>query len=100
MQHAFRGRYKHCTQNVLAAVDLDDASPFFPYETQVDIVIACCIIHNWVIEDGSDEFNEPDDNDDTQDTIYAGTASENAIMLAFRQGLADQMWADRQSHGN
>ena len=80
---------------------LDDASPFFPYETQVDIVIACCIIHNWVIEDGSDEFNEPDDNDeDTQDTIYAGTASENAIMLAFRQGLADQMWADRQSHGN
>ena len=83
MQHAFRGRYKHCTQNVLAAVDF-----------------ACCIIHNWVIEDGSDEFNEPDDNDDTQDTIYAGTASENAIMLAFRQGLADQMWADRQSHGN
>jgi len=80
---------------------LDDASPFFPYETQVDIVIACCIIHNWVIEDGSDEFNEPDDNDeDTQDTIYAGTASENVIMLAFRQGLADQMWADRQSHGN
>ena len=53
-----------------------------------------------MIEDGSDEFNEPDDNDDTQDTIYAGTASENAIMLAFRQGLADQMWADRQSHGN
>lgn len=50
-----------------------------------------------MIEDGSDEFNEPDDNDDTQDTIYAGTASENAIMLAFRQGLADQMWADRQT---
>ena len=23
MQHAFRGRYKHCTQNVLAAVDFD-----------------------------------------------------------------------------
>jgi hypothetical protein len=54
-----------------------------------------------VIEDGSDEFNVPDDSDeDTQHTIYAGTASENAIMVAFRQGLADQMWADRQSHGN
>ncbi|XP_066343049.1 protein ALP1-like [Miscanthus floridulus] len=203
MQHAFRGRYKHCTQNVLAAVDfdqkftyvlagwegtahdalvlrdaltregglrvpqgkyylvdagygakpgflspfrgvryhlnewgrnpvqnekelfnrrhcslriiveqafgalkrrfkvLDDASPFFPYETQVDIVVACCIIHNWVIEDGSDEFNIPSDNDeDTQHTTYAGTTSENAIMLAFREGLAAQMWADRQSHGN
>ena len=80
---------------------LDDASPFFPYETQVDIVVACCIIHNWVIEDGSDEFNIPSDNDeDTQHTTYAGTASENAIMLAFREGLAAQMWADRQSHGN
>jgi len=80
---------------------LDDASPFFPYETQVDIVVACCIIHNWVIEDGSDEFNIPSDNDeDTQHTTYAGTASENAIMLAFREGMAAQMWADRQSHGN
>jgi hypothetical protein len=80
---------------------LDDASPFFPYETQVDIVVACCIIHNWVIEDGSDEFNIPSENDeDTQHTTYAGTASENAIMLAFREGLAAQMWADRQSHGN
>jgi hypothetical protein len=80
---------------------LDDASPFFPYETQVDIVVACCIIHNWVIEDGSDEFNVPSDNDeDTQHTTYAGTASENAIMVAFRDDLAAQMWADRLSHGN
>jgi hypothetical protein len=80
---------------------LDDASPFFPYETQVDIVVACCIIHNWVIEDESDEFNVPSDSDeDTQHITYAGTASESAIMLEFRQGLADQMWADRLSHGN
>jgi hypothetical protein len=35
---------------------LDDAKPFFPFETQVDIVIACCIIHNWVIEDEFDEL--------------------------------------------
>uniref|UniRef100_A0A453ATZ8 DDE Tnp4 domain-containing protein n=1 Tax=Aegilops tauschii subsp. strangulata TaxID=200361 RepID=A0A453ATZ8_AEGTS len=28
---------------------LDDATPFFKYPTQVDIVVACCIIHNWVI---------------------------------------------------
>ena len=41
-----------------------------------------------MIEDGRDEFNVPD----------AGTESENAIMVSFRQGLADQMWADRQNH--
>jgi len=108
----FRGvRRRHCSLRIIVEQAfgalkrrfkvLDDASPFFPYETQVDIVVACCIIHNWVIEDGSDEFNIPSDNDeDTQHTTYAGTASENAIMLAFREGLAAQMWADRQSHGN
>ena len=25
---------------------LDNATPFFPFSTQVDIVCACCIIHN------------------------------------------------------
>jgi hypothetical protein len=54
-----------------------------------------------VIEDESDEFNIASDNDeDTQHTTYAGTTSENAIMLAFRESLASQMWADRQNHGN
>jgi hypothetical protein len=79
---------------------LDDASPFFPFQTQVDIVVACCIIHNWVIEDGRDEFNIPQDSDEQPTTEYAGTESENAIMVSFRQGLAEQMWADRQNQGN
>jgi hypothetical protein len=35
---------------------LDDVKSFFPFETQVDIVLACCIIHNWVIEDDLDEL--------------------------------------------
>jgi hypothetical protein len=35
---------------------LDDATPFFPFSTQVEIVVAYCIIHNWVLEDGGDEF--------------------------------------------
>jgi hypothetical protein len=35
---------------------LDYVSPFFPFPTQVDIVVACCIIYYWVIQDGSDEF--------------------------------------------
>jgi hypothetical protein len=33
---------------------LYDATPFFPFKTQVYIVVACYIIHNWVIQDGSD----------------------------------------------
>jgi hypothetical protein len=38
---------------------LDDSIPFFPFPTQVEIVMASCIIHNWVIEDGDDEFIIP-----------------------------------------
>jgi hypothetical protein len=32
------------------------AIPFSPFPTQVKIVIASCIIHNWVIDDRGDEF--------------------------------------------
>jgi hypothetical protein len=38
---------------------LDDATSFFPFSTQVEIVVACCIIHNWVIQDGGDDFIIP-----------------------------------------
>ncbi|WVZ88740.1 hypothetical protein U9M48_035224, partial [Paspalum notatum var. saurae] len=41
---------------------LDDATPFFPFSTQVDIVIACCILHNWVLCHGADRFIVPENN--------------------------------------
>ena len=41
---------------------LDDATSFFPFSTQVDIVVACCIMHNWVLQDGLDEFIIPKTN--------------------------------------
>lgn len=28
---------------------IDDSEPFFGYDTQVDIVLACCIIHNHIM---------------------------------------------------
>jgi hypothetical protein len=31
----------------------------FPFPTQVDVVVASCIIHNWIIQDGGDEFIIP-----------------------------------------
>jgi hypothetical protein len=35
---------------------LDEVIRFPPFPTQIEIVITVCIIHNWVIQDGSDEF--------------------------------------------
>ncbi|KAM0822841.1 hypothetical protein ACQ4PT_071256 [Festuca glaucescens] len=39
---------------------LDDAKPFFPFSVQVDIVVACCILHNYALSQGVDEFIIPD----------------------------------------
>ncbi|XBJ05571.1 hypothetical protein VPH35_024328 [Triticum aestivum] len=80
---------------------LDDATPFFLFPTQVDIVVACCIIHNWVINDGIDEYIIPEDEwvpNITHASSSSGQAHEHAYMVNFRQGVADQMWEDRQNH--
>ncbi|XP_072151850.1 protein ALP1-like [Setaria viridis] len=79
---------------------LDDATPFFPFPTQVDIVVTCCIIHNWVIQDGIDEFFIEDNNLSSYNyaTTYSGQANEHTEMVNFRQSIADQMWADHQDN--
>lgn len=84
---------------------LDDAKPFFLYHTQVDIVVACCIIHNWVINDGIDEWvpniTIPEDEwvpNINHATTTSGQASEHAHMVNFRQEIANQMWEDWQNY--
>jgi hypothetical protein len=80
---------------------LDDATPFFPYATQVDIVVACCTIHNWVIEDGIDELIISETEwaaNPIPSTTSSGQAADLAYMVNFRQEMADAMWADRQNH--
>jgi hypothetical protein len=82
---------------------LDDAKPLFPFETQVDIVVACCIIHNWVIEDSIDELIIPDASwvpNHNYASSSSGQATEHTFMVNFRQDIANQMWADYQNRGN
>jgi hypothetical protein len=73
---------------------LDDATLFFPFATQVEIVVACCIIHNWVIEDGGDELIIP--KTETMPTISHqrsshGQAHDHAFMVKFRQEIGNCM---------
>src|SRR5664279_2691017 len=28
-----------------------DQKPFHPFETQVKLVLACCILHNWILDE-------------------------------------------------
>ena len=45
--------------------------PFHPYPTQVKLVLACCILHNWILRHGVDEHVpaedtwEPNHSDET-----------------------------------
>jgi len=32
-----------------------DNKPFHPFRTQVKLILACCILHNWILEHGLDE---------------------------------------------
>jgi hypothetical protein len=65
---------------------LNDAT-IFPFPTQVDIVIACCIIQNWIIQDGGDEFIIEESNNGpnhSHATSLSRQASEHAFMVNLR----------------
>jgi hypothetical protein len=58
-------------------------------------VVAACIIHNWVIQDGGDEFiileNEELPSISHQRSTH-GQAMEHAFMVNLRQEIANAMW--------
>jgi len=73
-----------------------DNKPFHPYKTQVKLVLACCILHNWILRFGEDEHvpaeeswnpnNNPNEHDDVPD---------NAAWVAQREEWASAMWNNR-----
>ncbi|XP_040380787.1 protein ALP1-like [Oryza brachyantha] len=74
--------------------------PFHPYKTQVKLVLACCILHNWILQYGNDEFvpledgwNPSDDEEDYPDELD----QDNRSMVQIRDDLASDMWDNRGS---
>jgi hypothetical protein len=55
-----------------------DNKPFHPYKTQVKLVLACYILHNWILRFGEDGHvlaeeswnpnNNPNEHDDVPDS--------------------------------
>ena len=78
--------------------------PFATFQTQVEIGVASCIIHNWVIEDGGDEFIIPEAEDELPSINHERSSHEQAMEYAFmvncRQQIANAMWEDRQQYQN
>ncbi|XP_073353744.1 uncharacterized protein [Aegilops tauschii subsp. strangulata] len=47
-----------------------DQKPFHPYPTQIKLVHACCIIHDWILQWGIDEL-VPEEEDVTPDVVIS-----------------------------
>lgn len=88
---ALKGRFK-----ILAS------RPFFPFSTQVDIVIACCILHNYIIGHGPDEFVISEEDFNLQDVSQSGLSrreirEESNYWIQLREEIALRMWHDNEN---
>jgi hypothetical protein len=73
--------------------------PFHPYKTQVKLVLACCILHNWILQFGMDDHVplESDWNSDSDDEEPDDLDEDNRGMAQIRDDLAGAMWNNRGS---
>ena len=71
--------------------------PFHPFKSQVKVVIACAILHNWVLQFGEDEYFPPEEtwNPEPTDEDHNDIVHDNNSWAHKRDQLANQMWANR-----
>ncbi|CAN6338076.1 unnamed protein product [Urochloa humidicola] len=69
--------------------------PFHPYKTQVKLVLACCILHNWILTHGHDEC-VPAEQDWTPNSMehadHNDIEYDNNTWAAKRDECALAMW--------
>jgi hypothetical protein len=85
---AFDNRFKILVQN-----------PFHPYATQIKLVLACCILHNWILGWVLDEL-VPDEEEFLIDGIDVGQGveqSDNNVWKNKGMEWAEAMWEARGS---
>ena len=77
--------------------------PFHPYPTQVKLIIACCILHNWIIRHGYDE-HVPDEAtwepNPSNEVIPNDQMMDIATWAAKRDAFSAHMWASRGRYRN
>jgi hypothetical protein len=70
--------------------------PFHPYKTQVKVVIACAILHNWVLQFGEDEYFPPEETwEPEEDDEEENVEHNDATWKQKRDEFAQAMWANR-----
>ncbi|XP_021737923.1 uncharacterized protein LOC110704448 [Chenopodium quinoa] len=78
-----------------------DAEPFWPYETQVDVVLACCVLHNYLrgVDPNDPITREVEVEMASQDLQHMGEVrtrrkerEENQQIERKRKAIAMAMW--------
>lgn len=77
--------------------------PYYPFPSQVRLVIACCILHNWILlKGGPDELVYSEQNWFDHYPRSAGRVQrdlheEQRQVLQERDTMADSMWRNRHN---
>jgi len=75
-----------------------DNKPFHPYKTQVKLVLACCMLHNWILWYGNDEIVPLEADWQANPTNEAAPhdhVMDNNAWSAKRDVWAQQTWQTR-----
>jgi hypothetical protein len=76
-----------------------DNKPFHTYKTQVKLVLACCILHNWIVGYGIDSVvpteAEVVSNPLEEDEPLADLSLDEPDMTIKRDAICNAMWAAR-----
>jgi hypothetical protein len=72
---------------------------FFSFRTQVKIVLACCALHNFILEDGPDIYVYDDatwlENLPRSTRTHVDVQLDNQVWGSVHDELAQQMWNDK-----
>jgi hypothetical protein len=74
-----------------------DQKPFHTFPTQVKLVLSCCILHNWILGWGEDEY-VLDETEVTPDDVVTGHGVEQGDIQAWknkRHDWSQSMWLHR-----
>ena len=72
--------------------------PYHPFKTQVKLVLACCILHNWIICHGQDEVFPDEATWEPNSSSTGpghGNETDNVAWVNRRDEIANQMWNNR-----
>ena len=83
-----------------------DAEPFWSFETQVKVVLACCVIHNHIMGVDPTEYimeavmNQVESSDSQQETqSHRDSIEDNRVWNAKRDEICQAMWSDYTRSG-